>query len=290
MIATCTVRSIQSKLEEKEVNVSIGSILAFCPFFITFETEKEIALCLCKLCLNTRMMFEPLMKQAKKDGDEFFSSITEFFMSSCQCYKSTNGFLSWQCVSGKCKKCKNLKLPSFACENSSQLVTTDQYKCVESKYKKMDKKSRKEVEKTSTRAERVSDSVAFKKLYPKLVAIKKVYLMHRYQVNNDVYQWPLFLATIQTHGSIFHMDFSENLTQMFKYEPQSAHFSKKQFSLHCTLKHTSENKRMYMYHLSDVKKHDFAFTFTGIYMSFSSFFSKTYIYAAKTSFQGGRTN
>ena len=221
MIATCTVRLIQSKLEEKGVNVPIGSILAFHPFFITFATEKEIALCLCKLCLITRMMFEPLMKQAKKDGDEFFSSITKFFVSSCQCYKSTNGFLSWQCVSGKCKKCKNLKLPSFASENSSQLVTIDQFKCVESKYKKMDKKSEKEVEKTSTRTERVSDSMTFKELYTELVAMKKVYLMHRYEINNNFYQWPLILATIETHGSIFHIDFSENLTQIFKYEPVS---------------------------------------------------------------------
>ena len=154
----------------------------------------------------------------------------------------------------------------------------------------MDNKSGKEVERTSMRIERVGDSMTFKELYTKLVAMKKVYLMHSYQVNNDVYQWPLILATIQTHGSIFHMDFSENLTQMFKYEPQSAHFSKKQFSLHCTLKHTSENKRMYMYHLSDVRKHDFAFTFVGMHMPFSGFFSKTYICAAKTSFQGGRTN
>ena len=92
----------------------------------------------------------------------------------------------------------------------------------------MDKKSGKEVERTSMRTERVIDSMTFKELYTKLLAMKKVYLMHRYQVNNDVYQGPLILATIQTHGSIFHMDFSENLTQMFKYEPQSAHFSKKQ--------------------------------------------------------------
>ena len=57
------------------------------------------------------------------------------------------------------KKCKNLKLPSFACKNSSQIVTADQFKCVESKYKKMDKKSGKKVEKTSMRTQRVSDSM-----------------------------------------------------------------------------------------------------------------------------------
>jgi len=93
--------------------------------------------------------------------------------------------------------------------------------------------------------------------------MRKVYLMHRYQVNNDVFQWPIILATTNTYGPIFHMDFSENLSQMYKYEPQSSHFSKRQFSLHCTVKHSNENERCYLYHLSDDKKHDYAFTFTG---------------------------
>ena len=58
------------------------------------------------------------------------------------------------------------------------------------------------------------------------------------------------------------MDYSENLSQQYKYEPQSSHFNKNQYSLHCTVKHT-DNKNSpyeYIYHLSDEKKHDFAFT------------------------------
>ena len=58
------------------------------------------------------------------------------------------------------------------------------------------------------------------------------------------------------------MDYSENLSQQYKYEPQASHFNKNQYSLHCTVKHT-DNKNSpyeYIYHLSNEKKHDFAFT------------------------------
>ena len=63
-------------------------------------------------------------------------------------------------------------------------------------------------------------------------------------------------------GVIYHMDYSENLSQQYKYEPQSSHFNKNQYSLHCTVKHTGaiNSPYEYIYHLSDEKKHNFAFT------------------------------
>ena len=79
MVSTCTNNAIRNKLMEKGITVSYGTVLALKPFFVTAATEKEIALCLCKLCLNTRMLFEPLMTQAKKDGDNEYKSITDFF-------------------------------------------------------------------------------------------------------------------------------------------------------------------------------------------------------------------
>ena len=129
----------------------------------------------------------------------------------------------------------------------------------------MDKVSGEEIEKTSSRTERVSSSITYQELYKKLGDIKKIYLMHRYQVNNDVFHWPMILATTITHGSIYHIDYSENLSQIYKYVPESSNFIKRQFSLHCTVKHSDENQRCYLYHLSSNMKHDFAFTFTGTY-------------------------
>ena len=55
------------------------------------------------------------------------------------------------------------------------------------------------------------------------------------------------------------MDFSENVSGSTKYEPQDAHFSKKQFSLHCAVAHHPESN-IYLYHLSDNRKHDHLYT------------------------------
>ena len=46
-----------------------------------------------------------------------------------------------------------------------------------------------------------------------------------------------------------------------KFEPQYSHFSKKQFSLHCTVQHLPDSHK-YIYHLSNVMTHNYAFTST----------------------------
>ena len=94
-----------------------------------------------------------------------------------------------------------------------------------------------------------------------------MYTTHKYQVFNDQFHWPKILATANDIGEIYHMDYSENLSQQYKFEPQSSHFKKQQFSLHCTVKHTSneDSPYHYMYHLSDEMKHDSAFTSVVVY-------------------------
>ena len=81
------------------------------------------------------------------------------------------------------------------------------------------------------------------------MSIKWKYLLHRYQFSNDIYHWPQILSTTAELGPVFHTDYSENITQAFKYELQSSHFNKKQYSLHCTVKHEGD-KNYYLYHLS----------------------------------------
>lgn len=53
------------------------------PFFTTYPTDKELALC--KLCLNVKMLLEPLMSRAKKDNYETYDSATSSFMWKCKC-------------------------------------------------------------------------------------------------------------------------------------------------------------------------------------------------------------
>ena len=85
------------------------------------------------------------------------------------------------------------------------------------------------------------------------------YLVHMYEVFNDIHHWPVILSTTSEMGLIYHMDFSENISQMHKFEPQSSQFNKAQYSFHCTVRHGA-NRNLYLYHLSDEKLHDYAFT------------------------------
>ena len=86
----------------------------------------------------------------------------------------------------------------------------------------------------------------------------KQYLVHKYEVFNDMHHWPVILSTTSEIGSIYHMDFSENISQMHNSGPQSSHFNKAQYSLHCTVRHGA-NGNLYLYHLTDEKWHS-AFT------------------------------
>ena len=49
MVNTCTVKSILQQLTEPGVTASYEAVLSLRSFSITFVTEKEIALCCCKL-------------------------------------------------------------------------------------------------------------------------------------------------------------------------------------------------------------------------------------------------
>lgn len=55
------------------------------------------------------------------------------------------------------------------------------------------------------------------------------------------------------------MDFSENIAIKTKHEVQEAHFSGKQYALHCSIVEPGENK--FVYHLSDDTTHDPSFVF-----------------------------
>ena len=81
-----------------------------------------------------------------------------------------------------------------------------------------------------------------------------------WEIENDKVHWKLILNSADDFGPIFHLDFSENITGSPKYEVQSAHFNKSQFSLHVSVAHETSESNRYYYHFSDDNTHDFAFT------------------------------
>ena len=139
MIATCIIRSIIEQLPSEGITISYGTAISMRPFFVMHATEKEIVLCLCKLCLNTRLLFELLMVQAKKDNDKTTDSITEFFMDSCDCPKTSSGYYHWNCVSMKCKNCKKIKPMPLKCKTLQTKIKVSQFEVTKKVYTKTDK-------------------------------------------------------------------------------------------------------------------------------------------------------
>ena len=131
MIITCTVRDVVKQLSEGGISVSLEKVMSLRHFFISVASENEIALCLCKLCLNLRMLYDHLLCKAKKDGDLLPQSISNYFMNSCECQKDQNGYFKVKCITQKCSDCKDVKPPELKCQNSEEITSVHQFELTE---------------------------------------------------------------------------------------------------------------------------------------------------------------
>ena len=216
-------------------------------------TDKEKEMCLHKFCLNVRLKFNALMDHIRKHDGQVFTSITSFFTHGSPCEKDTVlDYFSQQCCLGTCQLCKNLPLPTVPNNNDS--ISFYQFEVV--KEMRISKKTKQLKE--FTRTERVSHADTVNNVLLQILALKKKYLYHQYQIRNDKINWKTVLSTVD-QGDIFWCDYSENLQGTPKFEPQDSHFSKKQYSLHCTVDYDREGTQ-YHYHLSDDRNHDSIFT------------------------------
>ena len=66
------------------------------------------------------------------------------------------------------------------------------------------------------------------------------YLKHRFYLQINKYHWKKVLNSVSEIGPIFHLDYSENLQTTPKFEPQAAHFNKRQHLLHCAVAHIND--------------------------------------------------
>ena len=169
----------------------------------------------------------------KKDGDKYFDSITAFFMAGCSCPKGENGYHKWSYSICKCKDCKYAKPAPQECSTSMELVTVDQLGGGGEGVQEVKPRNRCHWTLKQNWQNVCRNKWLTKELYKKLCSLRKDYCTHKYLVYHDNYQWPRILATIPDYGPIYHMDL-ENMAQMHKYEVQSAHFNKRNYSLHCT--------------------------------------------------------
>ena len=240
--------------EKHGLLLPIGTIWCYKSFYVTNSTEKEKQLCLCKLCLNERLLFQVLHKYSEM-GD----SLSAYLMGRCDCTKDENGFWRIKCCIGKCTSCKSKRdqlndLPGL----EADIGTITFYKFEEMKTLYYRQKTGEE--KISKKVERSKNKHETPKVVHDLVMTKiDDYLLRQYQAQNDSFVWKHILESVDDLGPIFHMNYSENLGPTAKIEAQSAHFSKRQFSLHCTLMHCNGGLNKFVYHLSDYNSHDSVF-------------------------------
>ena len=106
-----------------------------------------------------------------------------------------------------------------------------------------------------TRTARVDKGDMVSSVVGQLMKNAENYLKHRSYVNNSVKVLPLIRESFKGH--YIELDFLENLAFKPKIEPKQAHFSGKQFTLHCAIVEPEETK--YQFHLSDDTTHDCSF-------------------------------
>ena len=207
MLTTMTVSMMQANIEKKlGKSVSRGSIYALKPFFCVEPTDREKSLCLCKICLNTRQIFDAVGGCCKKNtAANFPVSISEYFMANCKCEdKDTNGYYNLKCIKGNCSTEGDNSTPTLHLSVQDMVGTVSyyQYELLTSTYTvKRGVDAGKEKE--TMRTERVSYSVAIQDAIFKLDSLKTKYLLHRYLIADDKMHWPSVMATVCEEKPIF---------------------------------------------------------------------------------------
>ena len=118
--------------------------------------------------------------------------------------------------------------------------------------------------KVSIKTERVYHKEKLGDILAKLNGRKKQYCSHRFHEANEKFEWPKITSTINQYGTIYWIDYSENIPACIpKDEPQAAHFCKTQISLHCTVglkMNDIQPEYSYFYHFSNNNTHDSVYT------------------------------
>ena len=214
------------------------------PFYVQTATERDKATCLCKVCLNFRLKYKAL---------------SEYFGSGITCPKDINGYYQRKCIAGECEMDGSTPTKTKYTNEHFDIPKMVYNQFILETYEYTNRKGEKTEGKCTVRKTFHDEFDSFKS---KLDSCGASYMNHRFEIKNDIYYW-LRISGNSNLGYIFHMDFSENVSCTPKFEPQDAHFSGKETSLHCSVvskPYMLEKECTYVYHLSDDRTHDFAFT------------------------------
>ena len=189
-IYTKTIRQIHQIVKNRSgVDILIGSVYNFKPFYIEKPTEREKESCLCVFCLNIRLRFNELQKHLK-NNEKKVNSMSEYFANGITCKRGANGFYCLACISTECEQDECKITPMFIDNdfNIPKMVKFDQFVRDEYSYT-----SKHGVKKTGLRTIRKQFVDGFKEFKDHLDCKGALYLLHMFECVNDNFIWPQIL-------------------------------------------------------------------------------------------------
>ena len=212
----------------------MSSFIKYRPLHIYPPTEREKVSCLCKKCQNAHALLA---------GVNTFRKVKRLAP-----HKSVTGFLEIDLLQPGYQDQESFEstvnlYPEFFDEKEVKYYIFEQK---EEKYYKNGE------EKTYYRTARIDKHTRVNKIVQKLAVNAESYLEHRSHVINIDETFPIIKQSFK--GTYIELDFSENLAMKPKFEVQDAHFSGKQYTLHCAIVGPGNPK--YVYHLCDDTTHD----------------------------------
>lgn len=165
------------------------------------------------------MLLEPLMSRTKKNNDERQDYATSFFMSKSKCKKEPNKYYRRKCVSFKCQDCKDITPANLICQTAQETVKVSQFELTKVPFTKINKHHN-FIQKANNKTDKIEKVMSYKEL----IQNEKKNIHHTNTKSAMIYTiGQLFLSTTPLTGAIYNMAFSENISQMHKYELQSSH-------------------------------------------------------------------
>ena len=201
--------------------------------------------CTCINCTNPHFLYASFKKNVKKSTGKVLSdSLTEFLTQNFECPKNNEfDYFEMDCIQGECNNGCRVELSGTFEDNKSHkyaqyVPTAVTFFNVQGKKVEYQRCARNEFQATLDEMQNLLKSQSVK------------YLTHRHFVSRDKTFWAQFMKTCEV--PVLHVDYSENIKLTPKNEVQSAHFSGRQHTLHCSVLYEKGNQQghKFLYHLS----------------------------------------
>ena len=149
--------------------------------------------------------------------------------------KGDHGSWEYECCNNLCADCQNSTSPKITLEANNTIFHFYQFEAVKNTYESFKTGE----EKTSTQTICIQHEENFYDCLVNLQKLRNEYILHRCLISREKFIFPKVCDTISNFGPIFWTDYSKNISNTTKFQPQDAHFNATQtdpnnFSVHCS--------------------------------------------------------